>query len=153
MTRRLRVATQAAFATALIAIAFGCGWLAYGRHHAETRRLRVAVAESFVRPRGFDFVLLNPNPSPARFSAGDRVDVLIVVDGEPQPLIHDVLLTRNANTYAVLLVRPEHREIIDYLQQLGHEIAFRPTIVPAEPGYAADFLKALEQVKRPQAEG
>lgn len=153
MTSRRRFVLRAAFAIALIATAFGCGWLAYGHHHSETRAFGYTVAAPFRAPRGFKPIGLPFTPSTAHFSAGDRVDLLIVIDGKPEPLILDALVTGNTKPNFGLLVQYGDSEIFLHVRQLGHEIVFRPSIVPWEAEYTSDFLQAQEELKRLRADG
>jgi hypothetical protein len=153
MTPRFRFILHAGLNIASIAAAFGCGWLAYGYQHSETRRFPYSVAAPFMAPRGYSSIGLLPSHATACFTAGDRVDLLIVVDGKAEPLVLDALVTGNTNTNFGLLVRYQDDELIRYILQLGRTIVFRSSITPREAEYTHDFQRAQEEFRRLRADG
>jgi hypothetical protein len=137
----------------LIAAALGGGWLAYGRSHNATRRFSVSLAGPCMIPGDFESIGLPITPPIAGLSAGDRVDVMVVIDNQPEPLILDALVVQKTKTNFALLVRVGQRDLISYVRQNKLELTYRPSIVPAEAEYTADFREALIKFERLRAEG
>jgi hypothetical protein len=135
-------------AIALIAAAFGCGWLSYGNHHARTRTFGLDFAAEYVIPSGFGTVSLLHTDDSTGFVPGDRIDLLIVNRGQLEPLILDAVVTRTTQSQFSVLVRPRDSAVISRVRERKYELVYRHSIVPSGAEYTSEFREAQKELDR-----
>lgn len=124
---------NAVIGSALMAASFGGGWLAFGWHHDSRSRVRFDFSKPYVIPRGYEPLTIQPTLDTEAFAIGDRIDILVSVDGVPKPLILDAVVTKKAKHYIGLIAPLGGRGLLMHARESGLQLHYRSTVVAADP--------------------
>src|SRR3990167_3393163 len=104
MAKRQRFFRDAIIGGTMIGASFGCGWLAFGKYHVNSRHVGFDFTQRYVIPTGHESIGLRPTAETAPFLVGDRIDILVLVDGIAEPLILDAIVTnKTTQNFGLLL--------------------------------------------------
>lgn len=117
----------------VVVSSFGLGWWAYERDRVKNLHVNFNFAQPFTASTRYEPLFIQSASGTAGHVAGDRLDILVEVDGVNEPLILDAVLTRQTKANLFLVVPPGGRSLVEYAEESGMRLKFRPTVTTTEP--------------------
>ena len=130
----------------LLAVAFGCGWLAYGWHHNSNRTFTALPAASITPPPDHPRLTLAMRPQFTAFHRGDWVDVLVSDHHGLTPLVLNALVVeKTAGAVELWLPLGVNATVVWSAIIERRRVELRPSIAPRDPAFESAILRS--QVK------
>lgn len=121
-------------AIALVGGSFFGGWLTFGRQHSHSRHVRFDFSKPFALPSSrSERILVHATPQTEAFAIGDRIDILVLIDGALQPLILDAVVTTNTKQIVELLLPAGGGALVSHARESGLQLRYRPTVATSPP--------------------
>ncbi len=133
MTQSRRLLRDTAIAACMVGVSFGAGWWAFAHSFSDSRQVAFDFTRPYYIPHSHEAIGRTPTADTSSFSAGDRIDVFVQIEGEYEPLILDAVVTSQTKTNFGILVPYGGRDLLAYARDNGWKPIFRLSIAPTDP--------------------
>ncbi|GAA4462059.1 hypothetical protein GCM10023156_45480 [Novipirellula rosea] len=133
MAQARRFIRDIAIAACMVGVSFEAGWWAFAHSFADSRQVAFDFTRPYFIPHSHEAIGRTPTADTSSFSAGDRIDIFVQIDGKYEPLILDAVVTSQTKTNFGMLVPYGGRDLLAYARESGWRPIFRLSIAPTDP--------------------